>query len=115
MITVTLSGATRAELLANINNIQSILGGDTAVESKKTKVAEIAEEETFDLDAATDGEEAEEPTISIDDVRSSLLAYAKAKPGNREKALKILAKYKAKDLKSLNADHYPAVMKALGA
>lgn len=131
-ITLSIAPNTKSiqEALALLATMNTALGGTAAeapVTKKAGKKAKPAEEdaEEFSLDESDDAEaeemteegeddapaeEDEEPETSIDDVREAMKKYA-AKNG-REKAVKLLAKFKVKSINDLKSKDYDAVIKA---
>lgn len=141
MFSVTISAATKSEMYTNLKNVTNLFSepvdaSPTAAttltkavtRAKKAKAVEAEDEFEIDEDDArieeelaqaeqdeSEEAEVETPKFTIENVRSAFQTYSKAKTGNREKALAILAKYKVKNINGLKTTDYPAVMKALGA
>lgn len=106
------------ELVADGENIEA---GDAVVKVegkvKKVKAAKKEPEETFDLGfgddlpSDADAEEAEEKGPSLEDVISGFKAFAQKK--GRDKAGKVLAKYKVKSVNDLPEESYAKVLKEI--
>lgn len=89
---------------------------------KKAKASEKEEQQSFDLDTPIDqpetmtteddfGVEETAPMVTQLDVVKALQAYAKKH--SREKAIKVLSKFKVKTAKDLHESQYRDVVKAL--
>jgi len=130
-VTLNITGEPKAiaGILATLTNEKTATAETTATTARTTKRAAAKAEETeeeFDLDgetetteeveASADDEtetEAEEEKTTLDDVVKAFQKYA-AKY-SREKAGKILAKFKVKSVRDIPAEKYDSVMKMLGA
>jgi hypothetical protein len=80
-------------------------------ETEETEEEEEAEESEDETEEEEEAEEEEETAHEIDDVIAAFQGYAKKH--SREKAAKVLAKFKVKSVRDLKAKQYAEVMAIL--
>ena len=86
---------------------------EEAEEEAEEESEEEAEEESEEEAEEESEEESDDEELNHVVVLKAFKKFAAAKAGNRDKALKVLAKYKVDAVKDLKKKDFAAVMKAL--